>query len=189
MTDIFSRYKIMSPKIELEIESCAFDERANLIYLKIFQVFSIWLIPFYRAPVNLVTVLHLTSKPAVDGVPPPPYDGAQGKVDAAQETLHKVQEGAEPSYASVAAGDASGGLSRTSSSSSAAGGPRRYYIQRQEDLYQVNEFLKFLTLSLGPSVWGFVQLFATLFCVVGMALLGPLMKVVSPAKPEKARKA
>ncbi|KAL2130370.1 hypothetical protein VTI74DRAFT_6552 [Chaetomium olivicolor] len=180
----------MSPKIDLEIESCVFDERANLVYLKIFQVFSIWLIPFYRAPVNLVTVLHLTTARPSDSTPPPPYDAPQGKFDAAQEKLHKVQEGSEPSYASVAAGDASttGRGSRASSSSSVAGGPKKYYIQRQEDLYQVNEFLKFVTLNFGSSVWGFVQLVATLFCVIGMVSLGPLMKTIMPAKSGQKKK-
>lgn len=164
------------------------DEQANLIYLKIFQIFSIWFIPFYRAPVHLVTVLHLSpSTEPVNGHPPPPYDAAQDKLQA-------VQEGAEPSYAAVAAGEASASEGQQQqqqqgdkSPSARGSGPKRYLIQKQEDLYQVNEFLKFVTLSPGSAVAGFLQLFATIFCVIGAAMLGPVMKAILPATSAKTK--
>jgi hypothetical protein len=164
------------------------DEQANLIYLKIFQIFSIWFIPFYRAPVHLVTVLHLSpSTEPVNGHPPPPYHAAENK-------LHAVQEGAEPSYAAVASGEASASEQQQQqqqgdkpTSDRRSEPKRRYLIKKQEDLYQVNEFLKFVTLSPGSAVAGFLQLFATIFCVIGAAMLGPVMKTILPATSGKKK--
>jgi hypothetical protein len=170
------------------------DERANLIYLTIFQIFSVWFIPFYRAPVRLVTVLHLAPYTASsdnkgEGIPPPPYD-------AAQEKLHAVQEGAEPSYAAVTSGDAPAATSTSPTSSTAEGsgsgsgsggsgdsGPTRYVIAKQQDLYQVNEFVKFVSLAPGSAIASFLQLFATLVCLAGVVVLGPLVKAVWPSTP------
>ncbi len=96
------------------------DEQANIMYLRIFQVFSIWFIPFYRAPVRLTTMLHLApasdsenkavTNTAATTQPPPPYNATPEttteKHDAAQDKLQAVQEGSEPSYAAVASGEA-----------------------------------------------------------------------------------
>lgn len=97
------------------------DEKASILYLRIFQVFSIWFIPFYRVPVRLTTMLHLAPASEFDDAattpptttttqPPPPYNATPNttpeKHDAAQDKLHAVQEGAEPSYAAVASGEA-----------------------------------------------------------------------------------
>ena len=212
-----------------------YDEQASLLYLTIFQVFSIWFIPFHRAPVRLVTVLHLTPARANgDGTPPPPYD-------AAQEKRQAVREGNEPSYAAVTSGSSGTSASQTqeqpkkgqeqqnkdqgqqkkeqeqqkkeedkpTSSSSAAGkapasgsgsgsgsgsssGSKaatvtRYVIEKQQDLYQVNEFVKFVTLTpLLPIINGFLQILATLACWAGAVTLGPVMNAVWPAgKKEK----
>ncbi|KAH6631840.1 hypothetical protein F5144DRAFT_572324 [Chaetomium tenue] len=187
---IYRWYKILSPKIELELESCVYDERASLLYLTIFQVFSIWFIPFHRAPVRLVTVLHLTpANTPGDGTPPPTYD-------AAQEKLQAVLEGSEPSYASVTGGSAGsqtqqqkkGGDNKPPSSSGSSTASTRYLIKTQKDLYQVNEFFKFVTLTpLLPIIIGFLQVLATLVCWAGGATLGPVMRLVWPTKgKEKA---
>ncbi|KAG7284844.1 hypothetical protein NEMBOFW57_009459 [Staphylotrichum longicolle] len=91
-----------------------------------------------------------------EGIPtPPPYD-------AAEEKLHAVQEGAEPSYAAVTAGEASATTSRQpqqgKQSRCGAAGARtravgasssRYVIAKQQDLYPVNEFLKFVNVTPG----------------------------------------
>ena len=58
----------------------------------------------------------------------------------------------------------------------------RYYIKHQEDLYQVNDFLKFLACAPGAQLYMLWQLFATAACVVLVTLLGPFMKVVAPRK-------
>ncbi|KAK4235320.1 hypothetical protein C8A03DRAFT_36842 [Achaetomium macrosporum] len=178
------------PKISLQIESCAFDEQANIVYLRIFQIFSIWFIPFHRSPVSLVTALHLSpvSEPSSESQehqpPPPPYH-------AAEEKLHAVQEGTEPSYASVAKGEASPPPSpktiKQAGKEDVKSGSKttRYYITKQEDLYQVNEFLKFVTMAPGAMVAGILQLFATLMCLVGALVLGPFVRSGLPARPGK----
>jgi len=187
---IYRWSKILSPKTDLEIESCVHDERANLIYLTIFQIFSIWFIPFHRAPVRLVTVLHLapsSSSHGGDGTPPPP------PYDAAQEKLHAVQEGAEPSYAAVTAGEASATTSQgvgaeSSGSSSGSFAPTRYVITKQQDLYQVNEIFKFVAMTPGSVVAGFLQLLATLLCLAGSVVLGPFVNAVWPLAKAGERK-
>ncbi|CRG83523.1 hypothetical protein PISL3812_00875 [Talaromyces islandicus] len=60
---IYRFYKIMSPRIELDVKSIAFDEEHLKLYVTISQIFSIFLVPFYSAPVTLTTVLTLTSNP------------------------------------------------------------------------------------------------------------------------------
>ena len=197
------------------------DEQASILYLRIFQVFSIWFIPFYRVPVRLTTMLHLApasefeneTTTAATTQPPPPYNATPEptteKHDAAQDKLHAVQEGSEPSYAAVASGEAapptppaeqgdkdnlkkttSHQQTQTQSDSSTSTGsnndnstPTRYLITKQEDLYQTSEFVKFIWLSPGASVAGLAQMVATLFCVFGVAAFGLLMQVLLPAKP------
>ncbi|RMY76489.1 hypothetical protein D0863_01911 [Hortaea werneckii] len=61
---IFRWYKIMSPKIDLQVNSVAYDEANLILYLTITQTFAIWFIPFHRSPVTLTTVLHLTRSPS-----------------------------------------------------------------------------------------------------------------------------
>ncbi|KAI9717947.1 MAG: hypothetical protein M1828_007039 [Chrysothrix sp. TS-e1954] len=56
---IYRWYKIMSPRIELEIESVAYDPKHLLLYVSIFQIFRIQFVPFFKAPVYLTTVLKL----------------------------------------------------------------------------------------------------------------------------------
>ncbi|KAK2764568.1 hypothetical protein FQN54_009263 [Arachnomyces sp. PD_36] len=56
---IYQAYKIMSPSIDLEVKSVAFDKENLKLYATISQVFSIFIIPFYKAPVTLTTVLSL----------------------------------------------------------------------------------------------------------------------------------
>lgn len=83
---IFQWYKIMSPRIEVEIHSVgwylienlldiktkaltgsAYDEDHLRLYVCLSQIFSIWLVPFHVAPVTLTTVLDLTTDPG-DGL-------------------------------------------------------------------------------------------------------------------------
>ncbi|KAJ4991442.1 hypothetical protein SVAN01_03089 [Stagonosporopsis vannaccii] len=56
---IYRWYKIMSPNIDITVQSIAFDEPNLIIYVSIFQIFRIWLIPFYYAPVYLTSVIKL----------------------------------------------------------------------------------------------------------------------------------
>ncbi|KAJ5769637.1 hypothetical protein N7520_004196 [Penicillium odoratum] len=63
---IFQWYKIMSPRIEIEIHSIAFDEKQLKLYINMSQIFSIWIVPFHVAPVTLTTVLDLTTETRSD---------------------------------------------------------------------------------------------------------------------------
>ncbi|KAF3035134.1 hypothetical protein E8E12_006207 [Didymella heteroderae] len=56
---IYRWYKIMSPSIDITVQSVAFDESNLILYVSIFQIFRIWLIPFYYAPVYLTSVIKL----------------------------------------------------------------------------------------------------------------------------------
>ncbi|OKL63424.1 hypothetical protein UA08_01183 [Talaromyces atroroseus] len=60
---IYRFYKIMSPRIDLQVKSVAFDQEHLKLYVTISQIFSIFIIPFYIAPVTLTTVLTLTTNP------------------------------------------------------------------------------------------------------------------------------
>ncbi|KAF2012129.1 hypothetical protein BU24DRAFT_425965 [Aaosphaeria arxii CBS 175.79] len=112
---IYRWYKIMSPRIDISVESVAFDEPNLKLYVTIFQVFRIWIIPFYSAPVRLVTVLNLKR------------NRGDGKL----------------------------------------------YIDGQNDLYQVDQFVKFVA----PGGWALVwlwQFWATAFCLLGALVLWPV---------------
>ncbi|KAJ4303293.1 hypothetical protein N0V90_002186 [Kalmusia sp. IMI 367209] len=112
---IYRWYKILSPKIELTVNSVAYDESNLLLYVNITQVFGIWVIPFHRARVNLTTVLKLRRNR----------------------------------------------------------GDGKYYIQSQNDLYQTDEFVKFLIPPSWIIVWLW-QFWATAFCLLGAAALWPI---------------
>jgi hypothetical protein len=55
------------------------------------------------------------------------------------------------------------------------GDHKRYYISKQEDLYQTSEFVKFLMPHIGRWVVFAWHLIATLFCVLGVTLLWPIL--------------
>ncbi|CAF9905146.1 MAG: hypothetical protein HETSPECPRED_004892 [Heterodermia speciosa] len=115
----------MSPRIEIDIESIAFDAQSLRLYVTMHQVFRIWAIPYFSASVTLTTVLQLVAKPY-----PTPH----------HPNRHDV-----------------------------------YFIQSQNDLYQVNEWIKFASplgiLSLFIFAW---QLIATGLCVLGAITFWPV---------------
>ncbi|EME86122.1 uncharacterized protein MYCFIDRAFT_101688, partial [Pseudocercospora fijiensis CIRAD86] len=114
---IFQWYKIMSPQIDLTVNSVAFDEQHFVLYVNISQVFSIWFVPFHRSPVTLTTQLQLVRRPAE---------------------------------------------------------PRKYYIQSQNDLYQVDQFVKFFApWDIGTTIVILWHFWATFFCVIGAHLGRP----------------
>ncbi|KAF1983506.1 hypothetical protein K402DRAFT_309050, partial [Aulographum hederae CBS 113979] len=115
IASIFRWYKIMSPKIELEVNSVAYDPKTLTLYVNISQIFRIFLVPFYAAPVNLTTVLTL---------------------------MHDKRDD-------------------------------RYYITSQNDLYQVDQFVRFFLFGGWLLVWLW-QFVATAFCVVGAVVGWPV---------------
>ncbi|KAL4798454.1 hypothetical protein BDV19DRAFT_357022 [Aspergillus venezuelensis] len=117
---IYQWYKIMSPHIDLTVNSVAYDKDNLRLYVSMHQVFSIWVIPFHTAPVNLTTVLSLTTDADADG-------------------------------------------------------KKRYYITKQEDLYQTDEFIKFVVPYGGQLAVLMWHAFATLFSIMGVFVLYPVM--------------
>ena len=110
-----------------QIYLIAYDAKTLQLYVSIHQVFRIFIIPFFSAPVRLVTVLQLVS--------------------TAEHDSHAPTQTAKP----------------------------KYLIASQNDLYQVNEFVKFF--SLARIVWLGVLVFqfmATAACVIGAVLGSPI---------------
>ena len=113
-----------------------------MLYVNISQVFRIWPIPFYRAPVTLTTVLQLER-----GV-----------------NLNNPRAEARP-------------LQRT----------EKYYISSQNDLYQVDQFIRFvLPWGIGAFFVLIWHWFATLFCILGATIGYPLrsyQQSISDSRP------
>lgn len=95
-------------------DATAYDKSSLILYVNISQRFRIWIVPFYLAPVNLVTVLQLVRDKKTD----------------------------------------------------------KYLIQSQNDLYQVNEFVRFFWFGGWLFMWIW-QLVASLFCVLGTIVVWP----------------
>lgn len=93
----------------------AFDDANLLLYVQVHQIFRIWAVPFYYAPVQLTTVLKLRHNRA----------------------------------------------------------DKKYYIHSQNDLYQVDQWIRFIL----PGGWMLVYLWhfiATACCVLGSYLFAPV---------------
>jgi len=60
---IYRWYKILSPKISLDVSGVVFDQKSSTLYVSISQIFSVFFIPFYRANVSLTTILLLDHSP------------------------------------------------------------------------------------------------------------------------------
>jgi hypothetical protein len=104
---IFQWYQILSPRIDLSVDSVAFDKSNHILYVGIHQTFQIWFFAplAYKAEVDLTTKLGL------------------------------VQNG------------------------------RKYYIQSQNDLYQVNEWTKFWWFGIWRLVWIW-QALSLIACII-----------------------
>ncbi|KAH8588032.1 hypothetical protein B0O99DRAFT_377588 [Bisporella sp. PMI_857] len=60
---IYRWYRILSPKIVLEVQSIVFDESLRVLYVEIQQVFCPFFLPFYKSNVHLTTKLRLYQSP------------------------------------------------------------------------------------------------------------------------------
>nr|KMM63679.1 hypothetical protein CPAG_00033 [Coccidioides posadasii RMSCC 3488] len=160
---IYRFYKIMSPHIDLKVESVAFDAENLLLYVTISQVFRIFFIPFYVAPVTLTTVLTLTTSRSSHDNQHRDRDTLLSATTANSDrdnddTLSHLQPG------SVAASDPGQGSPELSSQT-------LYYISVQNDLYQTSEFIKFiLPFGIG-SILVFLWHSLATFISVGCALI------------------
>ncbi|KAJ4421846.1 hypothetical protein N0V82_003545 [Gnomoniopsis sp. IMI 355080] len=142
---IFEWYRMLSPKIEIEIDTVLHDTVRDKLYLDIRQIFAIWFVPLYSAHVRLVTVLDLVANEDPDYHGPLDRILTQGDVSEADE---KEALAHQPSTSTINHHDS-----------------RTWKIHKQEDLYQVNEFLKFTGTSLLTYAWTLFQLGASLVCI------------------------
>ncbi|PHH89194.1 hypothetical protein CDD83_6516 [Cordyceps sp. RAO-2017] len=142
---IYRWYRTLSPHIEITVDSAVFDQRTGQLFVSIHQIFSLWFVPFYKAPLRLVTVLQLRQRVAQDAA------GSAGSAGAGSG------EGRE------SAALAGPGQERT-----------RYFIASQEDLYAFTDCAQMLFPGLGPGLWYLWQLFSTLLCVLGSLFFLPL---------------
>ncbi|KAK1782510.1 hypothetical protein QBC45DRAFT_402396 [Copromyces sp. CBS 386.78] len=221
---IYKWYKILSPKIDIEVESAVFDQRLSLLYVNIAQTFSLWFIPFHKSPVRLVTVLHLieendfkknnnNSSNLRRRLPSNKINNSLSKQETDDNESDYTDSQKGPSYASVAAGDAtpektgegipmvhppnpsnpvavenapiadtcaqtSDEAERLVDGVNGGNSSKRYLITKQEDFYQVNDFLKFLFSSPGAWVWYAIQVWSSILCVVGVILFEPLIRAL-----------
>lgn len=148
---IYRFYKIMSPRIDLEVKSIAFDQDNLKLYVTISQIFSIFIIPFYLAPVTLTTVLTLTTDPSE-------YRGYKD-FEKSGRKLQPQQYSDQSSEDTKFDGDQK----------------TKYWISSQEDLYQTAEFVKFiLPFGIGVFVVFVWHVLATAGCVLGSLVLSPV---------------
>jgi hypothetical protein len=127
---IYRWYKILSPRILLEVECDGrfsststynfanllreYNQKSQILFVEINQIFSLFFIPFYKSNVHLTTKIHLVQL-----------------------------------------------------------GNGKYYIQSQEDLYQLNEVVKFFWPGGATIIWLW-QIFATILCILGALILAPM---------------
>ncbi|KAG9190015.1 hypothetical protein G6011_08103 [Alternaria panax] len=155
-------YKIMSPRIDCTVQSVAFDENNLILYVTLFQIFRVWLIPFYYAPVRLTTVLYLRRTPS-----PPSYAAIASSATSSTPTSTSATS-AKPNHSLLA--DIS--ASTTSKPTNGISKPL-FHIAKQDDLYQVDQWIRFIA----PGAWMLIwlwQAWATVFCVAGTVLLWPV---------------
>ncbi|POS81259.1 hypothetical protein DHEL01_v200359 [Diaporthe helianthi] len=127
---VFQWYRMLSPNIVIDIDAVLHDKDRDKMYLDMRQTFSIWFAPGYHARVRLVTVLDLVPCDLGahrNGEPEVIWDGEGDKADDG------------------------GGDKKGSTATATRRRQQVWRISRQEDLYQVNEFLKFT----GPYWWCF----------------------------------
>ncbi|KAF3350763.1 hypothetical protein VdG2_01227 [Verticillium dahliae VDG2] len=82
---IYRWYRILSPRIDVDISSAVHDQKQNLLYLQITQAFTFFFLPVYTPRIRLTTN-------AAVGVP---ANGAAGKLRyfiTAQEDLYQTTE-------------------------------------------------------------------------------------------------
>jgi hypothetical protein len=169
---VYRWYKIMSPRIDLRVNSVAYDETNLILYVNISQVFRIWIVPFYSAPVNLTTVIHLQR-------------GSSSSSNSSSSSSSGTDEGgSKSSWIDINKSARGVGDRSKRDRVSARRRDQLYYIRSQDDLYQVDEWIRFLLFGgfLFVRAW---QALATLSCVIGVVLLAPVSIVEEKFKIQK----
>ena len=153
------------------------------LYVSIHQNFKLWAVPFYNAPVELVTVLQLTTDPF-----PPEHDISElsAKAFSSDQTKGKEKEPRKVEKKKIKFSETEDkstvlkGQSDDADSSKEAGSDGgekdKYYIQSQNDLYQTSEFVKFVVpWGLGVFFVVIGQFWATIMCVLGTKIYDVLV--------------
>ncbi|KOS22205.1 hypothetical protein ESCO_001475 [Escovopsis weberi] len=197
---VYRWYRTLSPRIQLSVDSAVFDDRTGLLYLSIHQIFSLWFLPFHKADVQLVTVLHLVRRASPNAEHARP-DGPAGGTQPAEQKLKQKEEGREqPAQEEQAQQEQTQEQQEQKQEKKQETQGKKpvkqkekqekqhqrkatqrppeqqlkYYIASQHDLYQVTDFLKFVALPFVPLLLCFLQLLSMVLCVVGSVLLRPL---------------
>ncbi|KAK1831357.1 hypothetical protein QBC39DRAFT_391328 [Podospora conica] len=197
---IYKWYQILSPRTDIKIESTGtllpsplsppspklttqievFDQQAKLLYITAHHTLTPRFLPFLTpSPLRLVTILHLVP----DTSSPPPSEAllTNGVSHTPSPITTPLGDApTEPTFAEVA----STAVDTSEVVDAATGKPerrlaqgRRYRIDRQEDLYQVGEFVRLVAMAPGAAVYGWWQLLCTWLCVLGVLVLGPVVRV------------
>lgn len=112
-------YKLLSPVIELDVESIAFDEPHGRLYVSATQIFTYWFFPFIRIPTTLVVVLELQKM-------------QRRRATRVQDESSSEHSSDGPQQPDGGSGDESGGEDE------------RWYIKSQTDLYQFEQWIGFI---------------------------------------------
>jgi hypothetical protein len=176
---IYRWYRIISPRIDLKVNSVQFDESRNVLYVDINQRMALFLVPFYAAHVNLVTRLDLVKA------------GGQSQAESYQQVASRphsghglakaIDNGELPSFAEVAKTKKRPlSCEHESASEPEPTSEGQYYITKQEDLYQVNEWIKFIVpFGIGDFFISLGQQFVTALCLVGTIVFFPLVWILT----------
>jgi len=172
-------YRILSPRIDLKVNSVQFDQDRNTLYLDITQRFALFFVPFYAAHVHLVSVLHLVKGGGQSQVESYRQVASSNKPNHGHGLVKEIENGELPSFAQVAkTGGGNGKQSLSNEDSSAKEG--QYLIAKQEDLYQVNEWIKFVApFGVGDLLVTLWQLLAAAACLAGSVALFPFVWILT----------
>jgi hypothetical protein len=163
------------------------------LYVGIHQTFKIWFVPFYEAKPSFVTVLKLTHNP--DGAGKEKEKETDERAQANEEDTSSsdaLAPGALSQHGESSTGqakrlskpkkkpmEASQHIPETSEWQTTARDKKRgsmndgmkYYIYSQEDLYQTNEWIKFvIPYGVGYALMTIWQYYATILCCIGVLL-------------------
>ncbi|KEF59640.1 uncharacterized protein A1O9_04486 [Exophiala aquamarina CBS 119918] len=183
-------------RVSLTVDS-AFDKKTLLLYVFIHQDFRLRVVPFYKAPVELVTVLQLVKGPSTSAstsdiswkspedlsLTPDNQNGKtnHAKADVLETEPSTPNKGKKKVLFTSPTDDrkktpalpTENAFSVLASPSpcpvpEAKDNKERYYIQSQNDLYQTNEWIKFLMpWGIGGLLMVVWQFAVTLLCVAG----------------------
>lgn len=171
---IFRWYRVLSPRIDISFDSILLDEKTDTLYLSMHQRFALWLVPFYTANVRLVSVLQLVEETEeIKG----PRNGLPSYAEVASSRrplLSKSKQ--DPAVTFDADAVAAGAPGETAAPEQKT----KYLIAKQEDLYQVNEWIKFLVpFGIGNALVGAYMLFVTVICAVGSFVMWPVIWILT----------